>query len=103
MNDEDIYINLYKILHKNKIKNISDILNIYFIFKKIRKGCFTSSTIITKNRSNKLDILLDKLKLYYKKYYIGRRTKYNKHKKFYLYCIYNTIIKKELFRFSKKK
>lgn len=103
MNDQEIYINLYKILSTNKTKNISDILNIYFVFKKIRKGCFTSSNVITKSRSNKLDILLDNLKLYYKKYYIGRRIKDNKHKKFYLYCISNTVIKKELFRFFRKK
>jgi len=105
MNDEKIYKNLYKILYKNeyKVKHITDILNIYFVFKKIRKGCFTSSNIITKNRSNKLDILLDNLKLYYKKYYIGRRTKDNKYKKYYLYCISNTIIKKELFKFFRKK
>ena len=104
MNDEEIYKNLYKILYNNeyKVKHITDILNIYFVFKNIRKGCFIDLQI-TKNRSNKLDILLDNLKLYYKKYYIGRRTKENKHKKFYLYCISNTIIKKELFRFFRKK
>ena len=104
MNDEEIYKNLYKILYKNeyKVGHITNILNIYFVFKNIRKGCFIDLHI-TKNRSNKLDILLDNLKLYYKKYYIGRRTKDNKYKKYYLYCISNTIIKKELFRFFRKK
>lgn len=102
MDDAEIYKNLYKILYKNKVKHITDILNIYFVFKKIRKGCFIDLHI-TKNRSNKLDILLDKLKLYYKKYYIISRGKDRKHTKYYLYCISNTTIKKELFRFYKKK
>jgi hypothetical protein len=95
MNDVEIYKNLYKILSTNKVKvrHIINILNIYFVFKKIRKGCLIS-LYITKNRSNKLDILLDNLKLYYKKYYIvSENTKY------YLYCISNTIIKKELFEY----
>jgi len=95
MDDEKIYNNLYKLFHKNNTNYDLHILNIYFVFKNIRNGCFISLNL-SKNNSNKLDLLLDKLELYYKKYYIIR-----KDIKYYFYCISKKIIKKELFKHTK--
>lgn len=83
------YIIIYKIIYKNNTSYNSCILNIYFVFKNIRKGCFINLHL-SENNSNKLDILLDKLKLYYNKYN-------QKDSKDYLYCISKNIIKKDFF------
>jgi hypothetical protein len=47
----------------SKLVNIGDALNIYFTYKKIKKGCYIDST-----KSYKFENILDKYKLKYKKY-----------------------------------
>jgi len=48
-----------------KLVNIGDALNIYFTYKKIKKGCYID---IDSSKSYKFENILDKYKLKYKKY-----------------------------------
>ena len=49
----------------SKLVNIGDALNIYFTYKKIKKGCYID---IDSTKSYKFENILDKYKLKYKKY-----------------------------------
>ena len=49
----------------SKLVNIGDSLNIYFTYKKIKKGCYID---IEPTKSYKFENILDKYKLKYKKY-----------------------------------
>lgn len=49
----------------SKLVNIGDALNIYFTYKKIKKGCYID---IDSSKSYKFENILDKYKLKYKKY-----------------------------------
>ena len=49
----------------SKLVNIRDALNIYFTYKKIKKGCYID---IDSTKSYKFENILDKYKLKYKKY-----------------------------------
>jgi hypothetical protein len=60
--------NLYNSLHKLELSKLlweGDPLNIYFTYKKIKKGCYIT---IDSTKSYKLENILDKYKLKYKKY-----------------------------------
>jgi hypothetical protein len=56
---------LYNSLSRLSLSIPGDSLNIYFTYKKNKKGCFID---ITENVSKKLEYILDKYNLLYKKY-----------------------------------
>jgi hypothetical protein len=56
---------LFNTLNKLELEDPGDSLNIYFTYKKLKKGCYID---IKSNISYKLENILDKYKLKYKKY-----------------------------------
>ena len=73
----------------SKLVNIGDALNIYFTYKKIKKGSYID---IDSTKSYKFENILDKYKLKYKKY----EDEKNSH-----YFISNTINPKNIDFFDK--